>query len=58
MNATINEEKTPIMWPVTCPWCEREGKRTVVDYSTVPHSSGICPRHNRETRREAGLDDD
>jgi hypothetical protein len=31
--------------PVICAWCKAEGKTTVVGYSAVPDSHGICKRH-------------
>ena len=37
-------------YPILCAWCEREGKRTVVGWSTVEGSHGICERHERELR--------
>lgn len=35
-------------YPVLCAGCEKEGIRTVVNWSTVPNSHGACPRHVRE----------
>jgi hypothetical protein len=37
---------------VRCPWCDAEGKRTVVGYTTVEHSFGICEVHHAKMRRE------
>ena len=58
MNATINGDKVPVYHPILCAWCDKEGRRTVTGYTTIIGSTGICDRHNREMRREAGLDDD
>ncbi|MBW2090932.1 MAG: hypothetical protein JRI34_02260 [Deltaproteobacteria bacterium] len=45
MNEIENKEE---LFPVLCAGCEREGIRTVVNWSTVPNSHGSCPRHVRE----------
>jgi len=40
-------------YPVLCAWCEKEGTRTVINRSSVPHSHGICPRHQEKLTAEA-----
>lgn len=32
-------------YPMLCSWCWEEGTRTVVGWSTVKGSHGICPAH-------------
>jgi hypothetical protein len=39
--------------PITCPWCQREGRATIVGWSTVKGSHGICPCHKKELERQA-----
>lgn len=43
-------------YPVVCSWCQAEDKRTVVDYSVVKGSHGICEKHSRELLGEEGGD--
>ena len=45
------------VYPAKCPWCTAKGKETIVGWTTVEGSSGICPDCSREMRREAGLED-
>jgi Spy/CpxP family protein refolding chaperone len=35
-------------YPINCAWCAVEGLKTITGYTTVPDSSGICPRHVKE----------
>lgn len=34
-------------YPVLCAWCEEQGRRTVVGYTTAKQSHGICPEHGK-----------
>jgi hypothetical protein len=40
-------------FPITCPWCEREGRPTIVGWSAVRGSHGICPFHKKALERQA-----
>jgi len=51
----MSENPTGMTYPVTCPWCAVEGRYTVVRYSTIEGSTGICPACLKEWRAEAGL---
>jgi len=41
----MSKKKNEKRYPVLCPWCTSEGRRTVVGWSTVRGSSGICAAH-------------
>ena len=32
----------PNKYPVYCAWCEKKGIKTIVNWTEVPKSSGIC----------------
>ena len=53
---TENKHKnTANIFEVTCPWCAQKGRYTVVRYSTVEGSTGICPECDAVLRADAGL---
>jgi hypothetical protein len=37
-------------FPIFCAWCE--DRKTIVGWSTVPNSHGICPKHEKKLRRD------
>lgn len=39
-------------YPVLCAWCLKAGRETIVNWSPVAHSHGICPEHQDALRRE------
>jgi hypothetical protein len=52
-NPMTSPHRTPeYRFPMTCPWCDKEGVYTVVGYTTVEGSSGICEVHHAKMRRE------
>ena len=43
-------------YPVYCSWClKKKGKKTVVNWSTVEHSSSICKECKEEMFRELAV---
>lgn len=48
----VNTDKAR-RYPVLCAWCEKEGRRVVINRSSVPNSHGICPMHAEELTEEA-----
>lgn len=44
---------TPTYYPRLCAWCEAEGMRTIVGYTTIEHSSGICAEHLAQLNAES-----
>lgn len=40
-------------YPMPCAWCLAEGKQTVVAYSEVEGSHGMCQRHADEFLEQA-----
>jgi hypothetical protein len=53
--AGLRALKRPTYYPVLCAWCEAEGVRTVLRYTTVEHSSGICKGHLAQLNAQWGL---
>jgi hypothetical protein len=43
---------TPSSYKVLCAWCLKEGVETVTRESSVPFTSGICPRHAKDLEEE------
>jgi len=41
------------LFPVLCAWCEKEGRETVINWTTVPGSHGICKAHGKRMMAEA-----
>jgi len=39
--------------PVYCAWCQAEGISTIVNWSTIEGSHGVCPFHKKQVVREA-----
>lgn len=39
------QAKAPVLYPVLCAWCEKEGVRTVVNWGLAKNSHGICEKH-------------
>lgn len=42
--------KDATLFPVFCAWCE--GRKTIVGWSTVPNSHGVCRKHEKELNRQ------
>jgi len=39
--------------PVYCAWCQAEGIKTIVGWSTIEGSHGVCKYHFKQVLREA-----
>ena len=46
------EQKNMEKYPVYCSWCEKKGIKTVVNWTEVPGSSGICVPCNEDMMME------
>lgn len=49
---TRPETKAAEKFPVFCAWCEREERPTIVGWSTVEGSHGVCRFHEKELKRQ------
>ena len=41
-------------YPVYCAWCEEKGRKTLLRWSKVPHSHGMCEDCRREMLKGIG----
>lgn len=48
-------KRVPDLFPVLCSWCEARGRRTIVEWSEVENSSGICRDCQRRELEAGGL---
>ena len=39
-------------YPVLCSWCLKRGQRTIIEYTTVEDSHGICPECYQQVMEE------
>lgn len=50
--SALRDLASPTYYPVLCAWCERDGRRTRLGWSTVAHSHGICTEHQAQLRAQ------
>lgn len=48
-----NAARYPKAYPVYCSWCRDKNQETIVSYTTVPNSHGICAECKLELAQES-----